>query len=216
MNKRTVNVPLTPALSLKGRGNSIVLVVVGCCILLGAGSVAQAETWQCTRPDGSVIYSDQNLGGKCRSMDELPPLMRTPSSPFDDAKPKETPPSSQEAEPVPTPGRGRRIDPPGDAAITIRDLKAIPNFNSLLGVAQYQATMQLENGDSNWTAEKVCINVRFQDFSFIFLDVNQVGCMDSLKPSERRVFTVTYTGLIPPRLFPIRAEATVEFVKWTK
>ena len=199
-----------------GRGIIKFVLLLWCGIVFGATAEAQAETWQCTRPDGSVIYSDQNLGGKCHSMDELPPLMRTPSSPFDEAKPKETPPSSQEAEPVPIPGRGRRIDPPGDASITIHDLKATPNFNSLLGVAQYQATMQLENGDSNWTAEKVCINVRFQDFNFIFLDVTQMGCMDGLKPSETRFFTVIYTGLIPPRLFPIRAEATVAFVKWTK
>jgi len=31
-----------------------------------------------------------------------------------------------------------------------------------------------------------------------------------------RTFTVTYTGMIPPRLFPIQAEATIAFVKWVK
>ncbi len=194
---------------------AVVGIVVGCA-LAGPLDLAYAETWQCTRPDGSVIYSDQNLGGKCLSLEDLPPLMRVPSAPPDEAKPEEKPPAPPEADQVPTPGRGRRIDPPGDAAITIHDIKATPNFNSLLGIAHYQATLLLENGDSVWTAEKVCVNVRFRDFNFIFLDVNQVGCTDSLKPLEARTFTVTYTGLIPPRLFPIRAEATVAFVKWTK
>jgi len=117
---------------------------------------------------------------------------------------------------APTQGRGRQIDPPSDATISIRDLKAVPNFNSLLGIANYQATMQLENGDSAWTAEKLCIKVHFRDVMLTFVDVNQVGCLDNLKPMDVRTFTVTYTGMIPPRLFPIQAEATIAFVKWVK
>ncbi|HXZ24859.1 MAG TPA: hypothetical protein VEI24_01455 [Nitrospiria bacterium] len=150
---------------------------------------------------------------------DLPPLLRVPSvvpPQPGEANPDETPPVPPEPEQVPTPGRGRRIDPPDDAMITIRDVKAVPNFSSLLGIANYQATMLLENGDSAWTAERVCINVRFQDVSLIFLDVQQVGCMDDLKPLDTRPLTVTYTGSIPPRLFPIRAEAKVDYVKWTK
>jgi len=187
-------------------------------LLLGA-AVTQAETWRCTKPDGSVVYSDQNLSGQCRKLENLPPLLRVPSAPPPqpgEANPEAIPPAPPEPAPVPTPGRGRRIDPPDDAAITIRDVKATPNYSSLLGVANYQATMLLENGDSAWTAERVCINVRFQDVNLIFLDVHQVGCMEDLKPLDTRSFTVTYTGIIPPRLFPIRAEAKVDYVKWTK
>ena len=188
-------------------------------LLLLSASVAHAETWKCKQADGTVVFSNQNLSGECRKLEDLPPLLRVPSAPPaqpNEMKPEATPPAPPEPAPVPTPGRGRLIDPPSDAMITIRDVKATPNFNSLLGIAHYQATMLLENGDTTWTAERVCINVRFQDFSLIFLDVQQVGCMDGLKPLDIRAFTVTYTGLIPPRLFPIFAEARVDYVKWTK
>ena len=190
--------------------------------LLGGVTLAHAEMWKCKQADGSVIFSDRNLSGQCASVDESAPLIRVPSvpppgsAPPEEAKPDASTPVPPAPVQVPTPGRGRRIDPPSDAIITISDVKATPNFNSLLGVAQYQATMFLENGDTEWTAEKVCINVRFRDFSLIFLDVNQVGCMEGLKPLDTRSFTVTYTGLIPPRLFPIRAEAKVDYVKWVK
>lgn len=190
--------------------------------MLCAVTVAQAETWKCRQADGTEIFSDRNLSGQCAPVDESAPLMRVPSvpppegAPPEEARPDAGKPAPQEPVQVPTPGRGRRIDPPSDTNITISDVKATPNFNSLLGVAQYQATMFLGNGDTEWTAEKVCITVRFRDFSFIFLDVNQVGCMEGLKPLDTRPFTVTYTGLIPPRLFPILAEAKVDFVKWTK
>src|SRR5436309_13276749 len=189
---------------------------IACCALATMVSAAQAETWRCTKPDGSVGYSDQNLSGECRKLEALPPLLRVPSvppGPAEEAKPE--PPAPGPAQ-VPTPGRGRRIDPPSDAIITIRDLKAVPNFNSLLGIANFQATMLLENGDTEWTAERVCINVRFRDVTLIFLDVQQVSCMEGLKPLETRQFTVTYTGMIPPRLFPIQGEAKVDYVKWTK
>src|SRR5213593_2278726 len=206
---------LTLTLSLKGRGLFIVFLLVLCSVMLGA-SLVVAETWRCTKPDGSVVYSDQNLSGECRKLEALPPLLRVPSvppGPAEEAKPE--PPAPEPAQ-VPTPGCGRRIDPPNDAVITIRDLTAIPNFNSLLGIANYQATMLLENGDSEWTAERVCINVRFRDVNLIFLDVQQVGCLEGLKPLDTRQLTVSYTGMVPPRLFPIRAEAKVDYVKWTK
>lgn len=191
--------------------------LITCLVLLFQAAVTSADTWRCVRPDGTEIFSDRMISEKCRKMEDLPPLMRAPAAPVtpEEAKPEEPPPP-REAEQVPTPGRGRRIDPPGDAAITIQVLKATPNFNSLLGVAQYEAMLFVENGDSNWIAEKVCVNVRFRDFNFIFLDVNQVGCLDNLRPVEGRTFAVVYTGLIPPRLFPIRAEATLAFVKWNK
>jgi hypothetical protein len=198
----------------------------GCLIVLliavlGGASAAQAETWKCKQPDGTVVFSDRNLTGQCAPVDESTPLLRVPSippflgRPPAEAQPDTGAPAPQEPAQVPTPGRGRRIDPPADAIITIRDVQATPNFNSLLGIANYQATMILENGDSEWTAERVCINVRFRDVSFIFLDVQQVGCMEGLKPLDNRSFMVTYTGMIPPRLFPITAEAKVDYVKWT-
>jgi hypothetical protein len=194
------------------------LIFIACSILLGA-SVALAETWQCRQPDGTVVFSDRNLTGQCALMGEGRPLLRVPSippGPAEEAKPEPAAPAPLEPAQVPMPGRGRRIDPPSDAIISIRDLTAVPNFNSLLGIANYKATMLLENGDSEWTAERVCINVRFRDVNLIFVDVQQVGCLEGLKPLDAQQFTVTYTGMIPPRLFPIRAEATVDYVKWTK
>src|SRR2546422_11148435 len=189
---------------------------IACCAMATMVSTAQAETWKCRQPDGTVIFSDRNLTGQCAPMGEGPPLLRIPSIPPVPAEEVKPEPPAPEPAQVPTPGRGRRIDPPNDAVITIRDLKAIPNFNSLLGIANYQAKMLLENGDSEWTAERVCINVRFRDINLIFLDVQRSGCLDELKPLDSRQFTVTYTGMIPPRLFPIRAEAKVDYVKWTK
>lgn len=189
------------------------------CAVTAMGPFAYAEMWKCKQPDGTEIFSDRNLTGQCAPMVEGPPLLRVPSVPpvpAEEAKPEPATPAPPEPAQVPTPGRGRRIDPPSDAIITIRDLKAIPNFNSLLGIANYQATMLLENGDSDWTAERVCINVRFRDVTLIFLDVQQVSCAEGLKPLETRPFTVTYTGMIPPRLFPIQGEAKVDYVKWTK
>jgi hypothetical protein len=197
----------------------VFLILLWFGAFFGWTSLAQAEVWVCAKADGTEVYSDRNLGGQCRLMEDLPPLLRSPVPPFsqpDEAKPDAAKPAPQEADQAPTPGRGRRIDPPADAAISIRDVQATPSFNSLLGIAHYQATMLLENSDSTWTAERICINVRFRDFNFIFLDVNQVGCLEGLKPLDSRTFTVTYTGMIPPRLFPIRAEAKVDYVKWVK
>ena len=191
--------------------------------LFGSVSPAQAEMWKCKQADGATIFSDRNLTGQCTSVDESAPLLRVPSvpqpgeTPPEETKPEAGAPSPKEPAQVPTPGRGRRIDPPSDTNITIRDLTAQPpSFNGLLGIANYQATMVLENGDTEWTAEKVCVTVRFRDISLVFVDVNQIGCMESLKPLDTRSFTVTYTGMIPPRLFPITAEAKVDYVKWTK
>ena len=200
---------------------------VGCVLVLLAavlgGAVAvQAETWKCKQADGSVVFSDRNLSGQCAPVDESAPLMRVPSipplggAPQEEARPEAGTPVPKEPAQVPTPGRGRRIDPPSDTNITISDVKATPSFNSILGIAQFQATMVLENGDTEWTAEKVCVTVRFRDISLVFVDVNQVGCMEGLKPLDSRPFTVNYTGMIPPKLFPIRAEAKVDYVKWTK
>ncbi|MBI3809636.1 MAG: hypothetical protein HY284_04150 [Nitrospirae bacterium] len=197
-------------------------VLVALAAVLGGASLVQAETWQCRQPDGTVVFSDRNLSGRCAPWEDTPPLMRVPAVPPpgsalpEEARPEAGAPVPPAPVQVPTPGRGRRIDPPSDTIITISDVKATPNFNSLLGIAQYQATMVLENGDTEWTGEKVCVTVRFRDISLVFVDVNQVGCIEGLRPLDTRSFTVTYTGMIPPRLFPIRAEAKVDYVKWTK
>jgi|GEM_PF-401790 len=201
----------------------IITPVVLCLLaLLVAPSVGLAEAWRCPQPDGTAIFSDRNLTGSCTPVDESVPLMRLPSAP----QPGEMPPAStqpeaatptpKEPEQVPTPGRGRRIDPPSDASITILDVKATPTFNSGLGIAQFQATLAMANNDTEWTAAKVCVAVRFRDLGGIFVDVTQIGCTEGLKPLDTRSVTVTYIGLIPPRLFPIKAEAVVEYVKWTK
>jgi hypothetical protein len=195
----------------------IACVLFAWTAVLGAATAANAEMWKCKQADGTVVFSDRNLSGQCAPFEETP-LLRIPSvlppggAPPEEARPDAGAPAPQ----VPTPGRGRRIDPPNDTIITISDVKATPNFNSLLGVARYEATMFLGNGDTEWTAERVCINVRFRDINMIFVDVNQIGCMEGLKPLDIRSFTVIYTGMIPPKLFPITAEAKVDYVKWVK
>src|SRR2546429_237296 len=113
------NFPLTLTLSLKGRGNFIVLLVVGCCVLLDAASVALAET----------------VGGK---------------------------------------------------------------------------------GDRGGPGEGVGTTGGFRDVPLIFRGAQRGGGRGGPNPLEPRQFTVTYTGMIPPRLFPIQGEAKVDYVKWTK
>ncbi len=176
--------------------------------------------WACTLPDGSLVFTDRELSGDCRPVSDLPDLQRlAPGLDQESAEPPVEEPEGAVApmpEPGPIPGGSRRIDPPGNTVIRITDIEATPNFNSALGIAQYQATMSLENVDSTWTAEKVCIDVRFHDRSRIFVDVHQIGCLEDLQPFAPRTLTVTYTGIVPPRLVPIEAEAEVDYVKWTK
>ena len=71
--------------------------------------------------------------------------------------------ASSRSQQPPNAGGGRQIDPPTDDAISIRDVKAVPNYNSTLGTANYQANMRLMNGDPDWTAAQVCIDVHFRD-----------------------------------------------------
>lgn len=176
--------------------------------------------WACTLPDGSIVFSDREVSEECRPLSDLPDLQRLP--PDLDQEPVE--PAVEEPDtadppmpvPAPIPGGGRRIDPPGNSVIQISNITAVPNFNSALGIAHYQATMSLENVDSTWTAEKVCVDVRFYDINRLFVDVHQIGCLKDLKPFVPRTLTVSYTGIVPPRLVPIEAEADVDYVKWTK
>lgn len=176
--------------------------------------------WACTLPDGSLVFSDRELSGDCRPLSDLPGLQRLP--PELDREPPDPPAEepgggpSPRPIPGPIPGGARRIDPPADTAITISHITAVPNFNSALGIAHYQATMSLENVDSTWTAAKVCVDVRFHDVNRLFVDVHQIGCLEDLQPFVPKTLTVTYTGIVPPRLVPIEAEAEVDYVKWTK
>ncbi len=176
--------------------------------------------WACTLPDGSLVFSDREVTGDCRPLSDLPDLQRFPPDPAQEpAEPPVEEPGAADPpvpEPGPIPGGGRRIDPPGNTVIKISNITAVPNFNSALGIAHYQATMSLENVDSTWTAEKVCVDVRFYDINRLFVDVHQIGCLADLKPFVPKTLTVSYTGIVPPRLTPIEAEADVDYVKWTK
>ena len=187
---------------------------------LGATPYASADIWACKKGDGTEIYSDRSLGGQCRKLENLPQLIPAPVIPLpsrrDEAGSEASKPSSAEAEEKPVPGGGRKIDPPGYEIITIHDVKATPNYNSTLGIATYHADMRLVNDDADWTAEKVCIEVHFRDPAKIFIDVQQIGCLEGLKALENRPFTVVYTGIIPPRLSPIEADVHVSSVKWVK
>jgi hypothetical protein len=165
----------------KSRGVIYFLFLVVCAWLVGA-SVAQAETWQCTKPDGSVVYSDQNLSGQCRKLDNLPPLLRVPSAPPpppEEANPEKPPPVPPEPEQVPTPGRGRRIDPPSDAAI----------MYTLVG-----QELRVRNVDPDWTAEKVCIEVERSGYLRGLGEGNYAICLDPMRPAEERTLMVS-TGL---------------------
>src|SRR5207245_10740807 len=88
---------------------------IACCALATMVSAAQAETWRCTKPDGSVVYSDQNLSGECRKLEALPPFLRVPSvppGPAEEVKPEDAKPAAAEAAQGPAPARGRRLDRP--------------------------------------------------------------------------------------------------------
>lgn len=175
--------------------------------------------WACTQPDGSLVFSDRELTGDCRPLSDLPDLQRLPPDPAhaQGEGPLDEPAAAPSLPaPGPIPGGARRIDPPGNDAISITDISAVPSFNSALGIAHYQATMSLENVASTWTAEKVCIEVRFYDRNRIFVDVHQIGCLEDLTPFTPKTLTVTYTGIVPPRLAPIDAEAVVDYVRWRR
>ena len=149
---------------------TVLAVRMACGLLLigfigsSATGPAHGETWICVQPDGTEAYADRPITGQCALAKEMRPLTRVPSvapDAMEDTKPEAPKPVVPPPQ-APTQGRGRQIDPPSDATISIHDLKAVPNFNSLLGIANYQATMQLENGDSAWTAEKLCAGGQVQ------------------------------------------------------
>jgi hypothetical protein len=178
--------------------------------------LAGADIWACKKADGSETYSDSSTGPQCRRLQNLPELIPAPVMPSQDRQIDAEGQTSSRSRTPPNAGGGRQIDPPTDDAISIRDIKAVPNYNSTLGTANYQANMRLMNGDPDWTAAQVCIDVHFRDRAKIFIDVHQKGCLEDLKPLDDRMLTVIYTGTIPPRLSPIEAEARISSVKWVK
>ena len=196
------------------------LTLLFLAVLFGSTTTAVAEIWVCKKANGAEIYSDRSLGGHCRKSENLPKLIPAPVIPSpsskQDADTEASKPSPAESEQKPVAGGGRKIDPPADDLITIRDIKATPNYNSLLGIATYQADMRLLNEDADWTAEKVCLEAHFSDPAKIFIDVKQMGCLEGLKSLEIRSFTIVYIGTIPPRLSAIQAEVHVALVKWVK
>jgi hypothetical protein len=201
----------------------VVLVgaLTGWAALVHGQAPSDNQLWACTQQDGAIVFSDRELTAECVPLEDLPSLQRSPHPPKQESRSVADTDSAPEIEPVvppptPIPGGGRRSDPPANASITIRDVDAVPNFNSVLGIAQYRATMELENVDSTWTAEKVCVDVRFRDLGRIFVDVHQVGCLRDLMPFVPKTLTITWTGVIPPRAVPIDAEAAVDFVQWRK
>jgi hypothetical protein len=192
------------------------LLVVLVMLLCGSVQFVGADIWACKNADGSETYSDSSTGAQCRKLQNLPQLIPAPAMPSQDKPHDAEGRASSRSQPPPNAGGGRQLDPPADDAIYIRDIKAVPNYNSTLGTANYQADMRLMNGDPDWTAAQVCIDVHFRDRAKIFIDVHQKGCLEGLKPLDDRTLTVIYKGTIPPRLSPIEAEARVSSVKWVK
>src|SRR3989449_6511658 len=95
-------------------------LAIACCALATMASVASAEMWRCTQPDGTGIFSDRNFSGKCALMGEGPPLLRVPSVapvPPEEAEPEPPKPAPPQPAPGPTPGRRRRVDPPHQAPL---------------------------------------------------------------------------------------------------
>ena len=190
-------------------------IVVLIMLLCGPVPLVSADIWACRNADGSETFSDGSAGPQCRKLQNLPKLIPAPVIPSQESRPDGEDETSSRSHP-PNAGGARQLDPPGDDAISIRDVKAVPNYNSTLGRAHYQADMRLMNGDPDWTAAQVCVDVHFRDRAKVFIDVHQKGCLEGLKPLDDRTLTVVYTGTIPPRLSPIEAEARVSSVKWIK
>jgi hypothetical protein len=202
------------------RWRIVFFAVLWCSILLDGLTAAQTEMWRCVPANGKEIYSNRSLGPHCRTLDNLPKLIPAPVTPpqqnMEGAGTGIPQPRPPEPEQTPVAGGGRKIDPPSDDVITVHDVKATPNYNGVLGIATYQADMRLVNEDADWTAEKLCIEVRFRDPAKIFIDASQTACLDGLKPLDQRPFTVVYIGTIPAKISPVQAEARVLTVKWAK
>ena len=166
--------------SLVLRAKHHVAVLLIACAQFGIASFAQGTTWVCPQADGSEIYSDRNTENTCRKLTEPPTLQRGPviSRPQENKNPEEKMPTLHEPMPIPEAGRGRQIDPPSDKAITYL----------LMG-----KELRIGNNDSDWTAEKICIEVIRSGYSTIV--PSYVVCIDTLMPVEERTATVSSKGV---------------------
>jgi hypothetical protein len=174
-------------------------------MLLGMTTAVRSEMWVCPQADGTELYSDQNLNNACRKMEKQPPLMRVPSVPMTpepQAKPEPQSPPASEAAPIPTPGRGRSIDPPSEAAISAQAMES--------------SRVRMRNLDTDWTAEKFCIDVittlSTDPFTGRCLTLacgplHSLTCHDDLRPMEERMLTVDAS---------ISSDVEVVCVRWGK
>ena len=162
--------------------------------MLSTATNVRGEIWICPQVDGTEVYSDQQLNSRCRKMEKLPPLRRAPAIPMapeTQAQPERNFPSANEPGQVPEPGRGRQIDPPSNGAISIY-------LNN--------ATLVVQNLDSDWTAAKLCLDILYHVVAESSKDVHLKKCLTDLKPMESRKISVS--GL--------PSEATVESVDWVR
>lgn len=176
------------AYSFVFRAKHHVAVLFIACAQLGIASYAQGATWICPQADGSEIYSDLNSESTCRKATEPPALQRGPviSRPQENTNLEEKMPTLHEPVPLPEAGRGRKIDPPSDTAITYR-----------LVVGN---DVRIGNADASWTAEKICIEVKKSGITTIA--PSEVLCIDALKPGEVR--TVAMSSKAPTNDLSLR------------
>ena len=167
--------------------------VISLAMLLSTATDVRSEIWICPQVDGRELYSDQQLNSRCRKMEKLPPLRRAPAiptAPETQANPERLPAASEPSQ-VPEPGRGRQIDPPSNGAISIY-------LNN--------STLRVQNLDSDWTAQKLCLDLLYHLTAESSKDVHLKTCLADLKPMEARKLSVS--GL--------PSEATVESVDWVR
>jgi hypothetical protein len=168
--------------------------VIVLTLLLSTATDVRSEVWICPQADGTEVYSDQQLNNRCRKMEKLPPLRRAPavpSAPESPAMPQANVPAVADPSQIPEPGRGRQIDPPSNGAISIY------LNNSALSV---------QNLDSDWTAQKLCLDLLYHMVAESAKDVHLKKCLTDLKPMETRKLSVS--GL--------PSEATIDSVDWVK
>ena len=168
--------------------------VIVLTLLLSTTTDVRGEIWVCPQLDGTEVYSDQQLNSRCRKMEKLPPLRRAPAIPTvpeTQATPENLPAASEPPRQTPEPGRGRQIDPPSNAAISIY-------VNN--------ATLLVQNLDSDWTAQKLCLDIIYHMVAESSKDTHLKKCLTDLKPMEARKLSVS--GL--------PSEATIDSVDWVK
>jgi hypothetical protein len=164
-------------------------------MLLSTATDVRGELWICPQVDGTDLYSDQELNSRCRKMENVPPLIRAPIIPRDpetQAKPERKFPGASEPSQVPISGRGRQIDPPSDAAITIYLDTSI---------ASDVASVRVQNIDSEWTAKETCLTLLYHIVAMSSSDVTLRRCIGDLRPAQERV--VTFPGSYPEQCLDV-------------